>query len=652
MPARLPPLLPEPRRAERRTGRFALRDELPVVLRPDAGEAGLASARALKRAVEARCGVRLAIEAHARCDDLGPRIELASAAARGEGYRLEVAPERVTLRGAGPAGLRYGVETLGQLVERGGRIPACAIDDQPGLPNRGLMLDVSRGKVPSVASVREILDLCVRLKLNVLMLYTEHTFRFRRHPEIGEGSSPFTAEELQELDADAVERHVDLVPCLQSLGHMERILSLPRYRGLDESGRGWTLSPADPGSYALLGDLYDEYLPNFRSARFNANCDEPWDLGRGRSEPRAKAIGRGRLFLDHVRKVADLARRHGKGTLIWGDVVHEHPDVVDRIPRELVLLDWWYEAEGDFERVRVFRDNGLAFWVCPGTASWNSLFPRVATAEANVTAWADAARRFGGEGLLCTDWGDGGHANLQGGSWLAFAWAAQQAWSGAAEPRRFDRAFGNVLFGVADGEAARCYRELGGFHDPGFTVHNASPLQLLFHDDLERAYFVQGTKPALLRRGLGRLESARERIRAGEESFGHDATTHAELLHAADASILALEKAAAAHDWLAWRRRPARLDARGRRRLARRLAALAKEQTTLLRRLRRLWLARARPSNFEIAKRRVDVSIRSLRAAARALERNAPPPPPEPPEGFDPGSVVKAIRASLGEARG
>jgi hypothetical protein len=631
----LKPLLPEPRRVERRPGSFRLRAGQPLVLAAGADDGDFAAARALRDAVAARCGLRLAIECHGRSADLGPRIELQRQGEDGEAYRLEIAPERVRLRGSGAAGLRYGAETLAQLTEAHGSWPACAIEDAPLLAKRGLMLDVSRGK-----------DLCVRLKLNVLMLYTEHTFAFRRHPGIAAGSSAFSAEDLRELDAEAAARHVELVPCLQSLGHMERVLSLARYRELDESGRGWTLSPADPGSYALLRDLFDEYLPNFRSQLFNANCDEPWDLGRGRSRRRAESVGRGRLFLDHVRKVRDLARAHGKRTAIWGDVVHQHPEVVGEIDRDLLLLDWWYEAEGDFQRVRAFRDAGLDFWVCPGTSSWNCLFPRVANAELNITRWAEAARRFGAEGLLCTDWGDGGHYNLQGNSWLAFAWAAQQAWSGSGDPRRFDRAFGRALFGASGGEAARCYRELGAVHDVGFTVHNASPLQLLFFDDLDRAYFLQGTRATPLRRGLARLRRARARIEAAAEAFGGDELTRAELLHAADASVFALEKATAAREWLAWRRHPARSDARARRSLGRRLAALAREQAGLGRGLRRLWLKRSRPSEFQVTRRRLDASIRSLRRAARALERNAPPPAPEPPQGFDPGAVVRAVRAS------
>ena len=156
------------------------------------------------------------------------------------------------------------------------------------------MLDVSRGKVPTLATLHALVDLCVRLKLNVLMLYVEHTFRFRRHPEIGAGASPLDAASLRELDAHAAACFVDLIPSLQSLGHMERILSIPRYAPLAETERRWTLSPAEPGSYQLLADLYDEFLPNFRSAWFNANCDEPFDLEQGKSRERARAARTGR----------------------------------------------------------------------------------------------------------------------------------------------------------------------------------------------------------------------------------------------------------------------------------------------------------------------------------------------------------------------
>ncbi len=640
--AKLPPLLPRPRRARRRPGSFALRPGLPVVLAAGATEADFAAARGLRDEILRTCGVRLAVEIHARATDLGPRVELLHEGGTEEAYRLEVSRDCIRAVGSGPAGLRHAAATLAQLAGRGGRVPCCVVEDAPDYPLRGVMLDVSRGKVPTPEALRALVDVLARLKLNALMLYVEHTFRFRRHPAIGAGAGSLDAETLRDLDAYAALRGVELIPSLQSLGHMDHVLELAPYRHLAETDRGWTISPADEGSYALLADLYDEFLPNFRSERFNANCDEPFDLARGRSAARERELGPGGVYVEHLRRVRELAAGHGRRTLVWADVVHTHPDQIPALPRDLLLLDWWYEADCDYERVRRFSEHDLEFWVCPGTSTWNCLFPRVENSIENVRRWADAGRRHGATGLLVTDWGDFGHYNLQGNSWLGYAWAAQQAWSGDAPARDFDRAFGRLFFGDASGATARAYRELGGVHDAGIPLWNGSALQFLYFDDLDRGFFVEGASAPRARRSLRRLERARERLLAVRDRFGSDELTFEELRLAADASCLAARKALAGAPYVAWRRGRA-LPTRERRRLARELSRLADEQTALGRRLRALWLRRARPEGFELTRRRLLRSVRSMRRAARGLARGRPPAPPPPHPGFDPRTVLSEV---------
>ena len=651
MASGLPPLLPEPKQALRIGGTFRLRERLPIVLREGSGDDEFSSALALRAAVKARSGITLAVETHARGAGVTPRIDLAHEGGGEESYRLRVTREGAELIGAGPAGLRWAVETLAQLVDVRGAIPACEIQDAPDLPLRGVMLDVSRGKVPTLETLKGIVDFCVRVKLNVLMLYVEHTFRFRRHPQIGAGASPLDAETLRELDCYAAARHVQLVPSLQSLGHMDHVLNLPAYAHLAETDRNWTLSPALPETYELLGDLYDEYLPNFRSGLFNANCDETFDLGLGRAAAMREQLGEGGPFLAHVRRVRELAGGHGKRTLIWADMVHAHPERLAEFEDDFVFLDWWYEAEFDFDRVKLLAARGVDFWVCPGTSSWNCLFPRVENSLRNIEGWADAARRHGAGGLLVTDWGDFGHYNLQGNSWFGYAWAAQQAWSGSAPPRRFDRAFARQAFEAGSGLPGRLYRELGGIHDAGFRVFNGSPLQFLFFDDLETGFFIEGARTAALLRSERRLVAVRARIEAARGSFAREALTADELLYAADASLCAVRKARAGARYLAWRRKPASLAARERRALARSLEKTAGEQQQLGKRLQRLWLARSQPSDLALTRRRIARSVRSLRRAARALERHDPPEPPPKHPGFDDvGTVMRAVYRSLAES--
>lgn len=654
-----PALLPAPKRFRTHPGSFGLRPTVPIVLSPGADDSDFATAVALRDGIAARCGLAVSIEVHSRTDGLGARIELQRKALEqptqrallpdalgGDDHQLTVEADRVTLVGAGPAGLRYAVESLLQLIGSNARIPACAIDDSPDFKLRGVMLDVSRGKVPTLTTLKKLVDVCVRLKLNALMLYIEHTFQFRRHPEIGRGASPLDATTLLELDTYAAARHVELIPSLQSLGHMEHILNLPAYAGLAETDRRWTISPAEPGTYRLLDDLLCEFLPLFRSHWFNANCDEPFDLEAGKSAQRGRQLGPGGVYLEHVERVRDLARKHGKRTMIWGDVVHARPERIAEIDRDLVLLDWWYEADFDFDRVERFAENQIEFAVCPGTSSWNCLFPRIDNSLENISGYSAAGKRHGALGLIVTDWGDFGHYNLQGGSWFGYAWAAQHAWSGAVGPRDFDRAFSNALFGDRTGTVARCYREIGAIHEAGFRVFNASALQFLYFDNLERGYFIEGTKPAVLRRSERKLQQASSRLDSARERFSNDDLTWRELRLAVDESLLAIRKGQLGGDYIGWRRQPRRLGSRDRRRLAVELTALAKQQTALGRRLRALWLERSEPSNFEITGRRLQRSVRSLRRAARALEVNRPPAAPEAHPGFGGAAVFAALRES------
>ncbi|MFP6638714.1 MAG: glycoside hydrolase family 20 zincin-like fold domain-containing protein [Myxococcota bacterium] len=647
----LPPLLPRPQRVRARTSRFLLQSDTPIVLMDEGGEIALITAERLQTGLAARCGVRTKIERHVRSHDLGPCIRLEmdgqletdrEEAIRQQSYRIEIDARGVRLRGGGPAGLRYAIETLLGLVDSRGHLAGCRIDDAPDLAMRGIMLDISRGKVPTRESLESLVDLCVRLKLNLLMLYTEHTFRFRRHPEIGRNDSPLDSETLSRLDRYAKERHVQLVPCLQSLGHMEHILKLPKYRALSETERGWALAPVDPKTYTLLSDLYDEYLPNFESGYFNANCDEPWDLGQGRSKRRSDRLGPGGLYLEHVERVRELAKDHGKRTMIWADFIHAHPERIPEIHPDLILLDWWYEAQFEYDRVAVFAENDLKFMVCPGTSSWNSLFPRVQNSVLNISRWADAARRHGAMGLLNTDWGDGGHYNLQGNSLFAYAWGAQEAWSGSPEARAFDRAFSTSLFGETSGAVARLYRALGALHDPGFAMFNGSPLQYLFFDSIESAYFVRASKPARLDRLVGQLERLRPRILGAQERSQKGHLALDEMLYALDASLFAVQKAQAGHDYLSWRNEPATWSASDRRALARRFELLAEDQRSLGRRLEKLWLERARVSNLDVTLRRLRRSARQLQAAARRLRKGKPTRPPKP-EVF---SVRRAMEAA------
>ena len=289
---------------------------------------------------------------------------------------------------------------------------------------RSYMLDISRDKVPTMGTLRLIVDLLAKFDYNQFQLYTEHTFAYSRHKGVWEHASPLTPSEIRALDAYCAMNGIELVANQNSFGHLERWLTRPEYNHLAELPQGgaplpWggfkkdptTLCPTDPKSLEFLDGLYAELLPNFESKLFNIGCDETFDLlGEGRSAAQVKEKGEGRVYLEFLKQVADLARKHGKRPMFWGDVILKHPELVPELPKDLIALDWGYEGNHPFmEQAEKFKAAGLDFYVCTGTSSWNSLAGRVENMRENMIAAEQAGRMHGAKGFMVTDWGDGGH---------------------------------------------------------------------------------------------------------------------------------------------------------------------------------------------------------------------------------------------------
>ena len=289
---------------------------------------------------------------------------------------------------------------------------------------RSYMLDISRDKVPTMGTLRLIVDLLAKFGYNQFQLYTEHTFAYSRHKGVWEHASPLTPSEIRALDAYCAMNGIELVANQNSFGHLERWLTKPEYNHLAELPQGgaplpWggfkkdptTLCPTDPRSLEFLDGLYDELLPNFESKLFNIGCDETFDLlGEGRSAAQVKEKGEGRVYLEFLKQVADRARKHGRRPMFWGDVILKHPELVPELPKDLIALDWGYEGNHPFmEQAEKFKAAGLEFYVCPGTSSWNSLAGRVENMRENMIAAEHAGRIHGAKGFMVTDWGDGGH---------------------------------------------------------------------------------------------------------------------------------------------------------------------------------------------------------------------------------------------------
>ena len=328
---------------------------------------------------------------------------------------------------------------------------------------RSYMLDISRDKVPTMGTLKQLVEILEKFNYNQLQLYTEHTFAYSKHEAVWKDASPMTADEVRELDLFCAMHGIDLVPNQNSFGHLERWLVRPEYNHLAELPHGgaplpWggfkkdptTLCPTDPASLEFLAGLYDELLPNFESRLFNIGCDETFDLlGEGRSAAAVKEKGEGRVYLEFLLKVAELVRKRGKRPMFWGDVILRHPELVPELPKDLIALDWGYEGNHPFmDEAAKFAAAGLDFYVCPGTSSWNSLAGRVENMRENMIAAERAGHLHGAKGFMVTDWGDGGHWQPLAASLPGLILGGNLAYSGASAAKMDLEDALNAVMGV------------------------------------------------------------------------------------------------------------------------------------------------------------------------------------------------------------
>jgi hypothetical protein len=306
------------------------------------------------------------------------------------------------------------------------------------------MLDISRCKVPTRESLQEWVSLLANLRYNEFQLYTEHTFAYQNHPQVWAEASPMTGQEILALDAYCRERFIELVPNQNSFGHMRRWLIHDRYRplaecpdGCDTGDPAWgyfdepfTLCPGDPGSLDLVRSLMDELLPHFSSRQFNVGCDEPAELGKGKSTEIVIQKGKSQVYLDYLLQLYREVKARGRTMQIWGDIVISYPELIPELPHDLLVMEWGYEAEHPFdENGEKYAATGIPFYVCAGTSSWNSVAGRTDNAIKNLRNAIQNGLKHGAIGCLITDWGDNGHWQPLPVSYLGLSYGAALGWA-------------------------------------------------------------------------------------------------------------------------------------------------------------------------------------------------------------------------------
>lgn len=437
-------LIPKPQEIKYTTGIFKIDHDSNIVLHGGCTHCDLVGAQLLRGEIKKRVGIdtKLTKEFNMRTGCIFLNITDGPT----EGYKLQVTPENIIIEGADSKGLFYGVQTLRQILRQHyNEIPAMEISDYPGFKYRGYYFDITRGRVPTLDSLKELCDRLSFYKINQLQLYIEHSFAFRGQSEIWMDKTPITAEEILILDEYCKARKVELVPAMATIGHLYEVLRSESFKGLNEleevkSYYSWidrdthyTLDVSNAESLTLIDGMLKEVLPLFSSNKFNICADETFDLGKGKNKGRAEIEGAGKIYLEFLNKVISIVKKYNRQVMFWGDIMLEHLDYLDEIPNDIIILNWDYSPDPKEDNIRILSEAGFRQYVCPGVWGWNRLMNQMDFAVKNIKSIIGFGKKYIAEGILITDWGDFGNINLFGTSMPGMAYGAGLSWNPSDE---------------------------------------------------------------------------------------------------------------------------------------------------------------------------------------------------------------------------
>ena len=359
-----------------------------------------------------------------------------------EEYRLNIRPAGVSICTSCDEGLFRAATSLHQMLMRGkGQLPCVEIVDKPDLPRRGYMLDISRGRKPKVETIKTMIDFLASLKYNEFQLYMEgDCFKYAAYPKETAHFDCLTPEDIRELDQYCRDRYIDLVPNQNSFGHMYTWLKKPDFHHLglfgSEDEVPSTLNPLLEESFEFVCNLYASLLPHFTSDYVNIGLDEAFALGKYQIEEYCREKGKDVVFMEWLNKLNDhIKANYGKRVMFWADMIYNYPQSYHMVPKDAIALEWGYEliqSQRMTDHCIAYRNAGVRYYVCPSVNTHGSLTSRMDVTTFNIRTSAELAVEYGAEGLLLTDWGDGGHPQSWVWSMTPIALCGQYGWNTGA----------------------------------------------------------------------------------------------------------------------------------------------------------------------------------------------------------------------------
>lgn len=297
------------------------------------------------------------------------------------------------------------------------------ITEKPVFDTCGPMIDMSRGGVMKPEAVKRYIDRVAALGLNMLMLYTEDMYELDGYPMFGYLRGRYTCEELKDMDDYAYEMGVELIPCIQTLGHLAAYLRWGEASSFKENAS--VILPDEDKTYEFIEAEIKTIHSCLRSKRIHLGMDEAVGLGLGsylKKHGMKKPLD---IFNRHLDKVLGIARKYGYEPMIWSDMYFGSEDpnyyyeldavipdyALKSAPKdvELVFWDYYHDFYEYYDKKFIQQarfPNTTAF--AGGVWTWDGYAPNFEYTLKSMEPALKCSIDRGIKTVIATMWGNGG----------------------------------------------------------------------------------------------------------------------------------------------------------------------------------------------------------------------------------------------------
>ncbi len=286
----------------------------------------------------------------------------------------------------------------------------------------GVMIDMSRNAVMSVEGLKKYLPILKKMGYNSLLLYTEDVYEIEEQPYFGYMRGRYSKEELKELDAFAESIGMTIIPCIQTLAHLEAFVRWGKvpvdYRNI--------LLPEDEQTYEFIDQMFKTTSECFKSRRIHVGMDEAWMLGRGKYLDLHGYEKISTIMKRHLDKVMEIAKKYDYEIMLWSDMYFRQwnngnkyapgkcqvpQEIIESFPQEAIPVYWDYykikEEEYDdmiYNHLQISKNT----WFAGGAWCWYGITPFNKFTINSMCPAMDACRKNGIRNVFMTLWGDDG----------------------------------------------------------------------------------------------------------------------------------------------------------------------------------------------------------------------------------------------------